>query len=515
MSAIITDQFRISSTLDFVNKVKNSDSNYYLFIGLSNPEDLDSGWNTNPPAFKDCFNEENKIWETMFSVKRISSEDVRPVIKKYQWESGFTYDMYHHNINRDAPSYASESLSLYSSRYYVVNKDFRVYICLNNGYDPQNPNGRASLDEPTFVDLEPRPAGESGDGYVWKYLYTINPSEVLKFDSTNYIPLPTDWFTSENYKEIRDNALPSSGSGQIKTIIVKNAGQLLGTSGTYTNIPILGDGQGGVAAIVVGEDGKVERVFVTNGGNGYTYGSLNLSNSGLNLSNPPVFEVIIPPKGGHGADIYRELGARNVLIYSRLENDILDPDFIVNNKISRIGIIQNPKSFDSDSLLSKSKASVVGALKLNTATNSDIVVNENEIITQNIGVGVTVVARVVSYDDITGILKYWQDRNNYGFNPFSNNSPISSEYGFEKIAFNSSNEIIFSSSLSSAEIDNTFTGNTLSINNNTYYLGQNYQNGLANPEVAPYSGEIVYVDNRPSITRTLNQKEDIKIILQF
>jgi hypothetical protein len=53
------------------------------------------------------------------------------------------------------------------------------------------------------------------------------------------------------------------------------------------------------------------------------------------------------------------------------------------------------------------------------------------------------------------------------------------------------------------------------INNRTYYLGQSFTSGLANPEVKKHSGNIIYVDNRPSITRSPNQKEDIKVILQF
>jgi hypothetical protein len=46
-------------------------------------------------------------------------------------------------------------------------------------------------------------------------------------------------------------------------------------------------------------------------------------------------------------------------------------------------------------------------------------------------------------------------------------------------------------------------------------LGQEFTNGIGNPEVKKYSGNIIYVDNRPSITRSSTQKEDIKIILQF
>ena len=75
--------------------------------------------------------------------------------------------------------------------------------CLNNGTDPEHPNGRPSLDQPTFTDLEPKAAGLSGDGYIWKYLYTIKPSEIIKFDSTNYIPVPDNWDTNANTAEVK------------------------------------------------------------------------------------------------------------------------------------------------------------------------------------------------------------------------------------------------------------------------------------------------------------------------
>ena len=64
-------------------------------------------------------------------------------------------------------------------------------------------------------------------------------------------------------------------------------------------------------------------------------------------------------------------------------------------------------------------------------------------------------------------------------------------------------------------IDTGYTGYTTSINNRTYNLGQSFTAGVAHPEVKKYSGNVIYVDNRPAITRSLNQKEDIKVILQF
>ena len=44
-----------------------------------------------------------------------------------------------------------------------MNSDFKVYICIDNGSSGTNPLGNVSQDEPTFTDLEPSKAGNSGD----------------------------------------------------------------------------------------------------------------------------------------------------------------------------------------------------------------------------------------------------------------------------------------------------------------------------------------------------------------
>ncbi len=101
--------------------------------------------------------------------------------------------MYRHDYNVYNPTPITGQTSLYEANYYVINEDLRVYVCLKNGTDPENPKGRPSYDQPTFIDLEPRQAGSSGDGYLWKYLYTIKPAELIKFDSIEYIPVPDSW----------------------------------------------------------------------------------------------------------------------------------------------------------------------------------------------------------------------------------------------------------------------------------------------------------------------------------
>jgi hypothetical protein len=518
MSAIITDQLRILNAKNFVSTATSSSNSYYSFVGLPNATDYATSWDNNPPSPKDSFEQENDYWDTMIALKKIKASDVNQVVKKNTWSSGTTYDMYRHDISRTNTSKPSGATSLYSSNYFVINSDFRVYICLQNGTDPENPSGRPSLDEPTFTDLEPKAAGDSGDGYIWKYLYTIKPSEIIKFDTVNFIPVPRNWDTSSDFASIRNNAV--APNNQLKIITITNRGVGLGTANrTYTNVPIKGDGTGAKATIIVNNDSKVESITVSIGGSGYTYGTVDLVGGNVPTGiEAPTFNVIIPPKGGHGADVYRELGAYNVLIFSRIENDIENPDFITGNKIARVGIIENPQAYDSSSLLDLDKASAVYALKLTGVGYSSATFIANSRITQTISTGTTSVGRVVSYDQNTGVLKYWQDKSLAGFNTdgSQNSSPT---YGINLNRFTSSptsgGSIDIIGGSITLGIDTNFTGISTTLNSRTYNLGQSFINGLANPEVKKYSGNITYVDNRSSITRSSNQKEDIKVILQF
>jgi len=527
MAAIITNQLRILNSKNFISGISSSQDSYYMFVGLTNSSEYDPNWSSSPIAPKDNFDEENSYWDTMIALKKINSEDARQVIRRINWESGTTYDMYRHDISRDTTSKPSGSTNLYSSNFYVVNRDYRVYICLYNGISPENPNGKPSLDEPTFTDLEPKSAGASGDGYLWKYLYTITPTEITKFVTEEYIPVPKNWETSAENATVRNNA---TNSGQLKIGIVTDRGSGLGNANiTYTNVPIKGDGSDATATITINNDSKVESITISNGGSGYTYGSVDLEGGNVPTGTiRPKFDVIIPPKGGHGFDIYRELGAYRTMVYSRLENDTNNPDFIVGNSIARIGIVQNPEKYQSNEKLTDSVVSALGALKLvGPSGNVDLYKNvsftANSQIQQTIGTGVTAVGRVISYDANTGVLKYWQDRNLVGFNTNGtrNTSP---QYGFEMQEFTSyptgTGSFAIVGGSSELLIDVNFgtianPGISTALNNRTYNLGQSFVRGVSSPEVKKYSGSIIYVDNRAAITRSPNQKEDIKVILQF
>ena len=149
-------------------------------------------------------------------------------------------------------------------------------------------------DEPTFTDLEPTAAGTSGDGYVWKYLFSVAPSDIIKFDSTDYVVVPNDWATTTDsqIQSVREAGDSSVNLNQIKKVYISNGGS------NYTSgiVPINGDGSGAKVSIEVDASGTITSAVVTAGGSGYTYGIVDLGSlqpSGT-LADPQELIPIIP-----------------------------------------------------------------------------------------------------------------------------------------------------------------------------------------------------------------------------
>lgn len=509
MSAIISDKFRITNAKTFVESVLSSENSIYTFIAQPDSTNPKIGigradWNFGPAPL-DTINQENRIKETIIALKKITPADIRRAVRKNIWQSGQIYEMYRHDYSIYNLSPVTNSSSLYESNYYVINQNYRVYICLNNGSNSDNPLGRQSLDEPDFVDLEPRPAGVSGDGYIWKYLYTIAPSDILKFDNSNYIPLPETWGeTGTESFSIKSNAV----NGKVESVIIRTKGSGYPQSKTYTGIPILGDGRNGEVTISTNSYGEISDVIVSNGGSGYTKGIIRFEPGApnvpedLSVVDVGTFDVIIPPSGGHGYNIYDELGGYRVLIYSRYETDLSNPDVITGNDFSIVGIINNP-TIQSNLIY----ASGLKGLKL---TSGEAIYTVNTPITQTVGTGKTAIGYVASWDSNTKVLRYYQP---VGIAETSVGYVL---YDFTSTPDVGGNVVINNFSGNSLSIDTTFNGSTITINNGrTYNLGSNYVSGISSSEYVHNSGDIIYIDNRQPILRSLSQKEDIKIILEF
>ena len=549
MSAIVTDQFRINNAGNFLGDVNNSENSYYVFVGLSNPSatavrsskafgrNASNGeWNSDITRKKpiDNFNYSNHVKDTMIFGKKITSDNVRRVVRKVTWTKETRYDMYRHDYSESNLASNGKTARLYDSDFYVINKDFNVYVCISNGSSGINTTGNRSLNEPTLTGLEPFTAsGSSNDGYLWKYLFTVAPSDIIKFDATEYIPLPNDWSSSTdaNIANIRDNGNSDINNNQIKTIYVDKQGTGYKNAGAGAQeFNIIGDGSGGKAIVEVGTDTKISDVKVSVGGKGYTYGLVDLTDIQPTSPNAELIPII-PPSKGHGYDIYKELGADRVLVYARFDDST--KDFPIDTKFAQIGIVKNPTSIGSTQIYQQNQYSSVSALYLDTFPVGTI--NIGDLITQDVeGDTGTVIGQVrgyiVSFDIISdddankiGVLKYYRDRSLY-FDTATGDQ--SDTVGISSIGGSNSQIYDFTSGKTingtngstaySVSINSDFSGITTNpTGTKVVDLGVEFKNGISQSEINNQSGDIIYLDNRQLITRDSRQKEDIKVILEF
>ena len=475
MAAVVTDQFRILNAENFVASVGSTNNSYYAFLGLVNSQTPNPGfgrtdnWDTSgTPAPVDNFQYRSHYRDTALFGKKLTLSNVRRVVRKINWTSNTSYDMYRHDYSLGTIAEVTGSARLYDSNYYVINSDFRVYICIDNG---------------------------------------STGSISIKFDSTEYIVLPNDWTTTQN-SDIVSVRNAASSTGQIKKVFIQKSGDGY-ANGTTGDIDILGDGTGGKVSITV-KDGSISDVEVTNGGSGYTYGIINFTGGNRNAKLIP----IIPPSTGHGADIYQELGADRVLLYARF--DASTNDFPTNTKFAQVGVIKNPTNYSNSEIYTDNTFSSLGSIKLADSYTGSPTIGEK--ITQTIlNVG-TAKGYVASYDTTTKVLKYYQDRSLYFSNNVdqSDNVNVASDAKFVEFSSSGSSlSIKDEGGTSSVSIDTNLNESFIINNNKRIDLGVTFVSGLADPEINKKTGDVIYIDNRPTVTRDSRQKEDVKIILEF
>ena len=517
MSAIVTDQFRILNASNFVDSIESN--SYYITLGLANPVAAGYGrtsdWNTNPPSPTDNLSYAAHTGDTVLFGKKITTANVRRIVRRIDWSSGTKYEIYRSDYSVSNPAPITNAARLYDANYYVMNEDYRVYICIENGSDGSNPKGNVSQDQPTFTDLEPSRAGDSGDGYIWKYLFTISPSDIIKFDSTDYITVPNNWNTSSDaqIRAMRESGDSTVNENQIKTVYIDDAG------GNYANglgqeMNIIGDGEGGKVRVDV-EGGKITNTVVVSGGKDYSYALVDLGSINSNSTGTPAHLIpIIPPSRGHGHDIYRELGTDRVLVYARFDDST--KDFPVDTSFAQVSIVKNPTAVGTSNTFTDNNFNGLSAFKFNTITGTPKVGEKIEQTVQN-GTA-KAFGYVASFDTETKVLKYFTDRSLF-YNQttkdqqdYTGISTNGRPYAFES----SSNLISGQTSAFTGAIDTAFAGiATNPTGVKQINLGVSFTAGMAVPEINKGSGEVIYLDNRASIARNARQKEDIKVILEF
>ena len=468
-----------------------------------------------PPLPLDNQREKISLYDELIAAKRITSAFARTVVRRYNWDlvANPKFDMWKPDYSATpggggqiGKSTATGQTSIADAKFYVMNSQYEVFKCLYNGEDPSNSTGQNATEEPTtgganYASATGLYTESTGAGYVWKYMYTIPTDDVLKFLSSDFMPivLPAD--------ATRTAVTAAAVAGACDVALVENAGSGLPASQTlYTSIK--GDGTGGVVQLVTNGSGAITSASIQTRGSGYTYANVLLSNGNLfsdtglstAVATPSggkgAIEVILPPQGGHGSDHETELNGKRVMTNIRLTYSEGSGDFPVDNDFRRIGIIADPYNHGTTTFATANTLSGLKAVKITGAT-ADF--NVDEKITQTV-TGGTAYGTVVSWtldsgSTTAGVLKYIQTNDAH------------TDQGVVR-AFESSgsNAITGEDSTASGNVDTAYASTT---------LGSTFAAGLANPEIENNSGDVIYVENRRLITRAPDQIEDIKLVIEF
>ena len=478
-----------------------------------------------PPLPLDNQREKINIYDEIIAAKRITDAYARTVVRRYNWDivANPKFDMWKPDYS-DTPggggqvgkSTATGQTSISDAKFYVMNSDYEVFKCLYNGENPSNLSGQNATEEPktsgaNYDNSTGLYTETSGAGYIWKYMYTTPTDDVLRFLSSDFMPI----VLPSNPSRVNVEALAVPGA--IDVVLIENAGLNLPPAQTFY-AAIKGDGTGGVVEITTDGSGTITAASIAARGQDYTYASVLLGNGNLfsdaGLTTPVAtpanavgaIEVILPPQGGHGSDHELELNGKRVMTNIRLTYAEGSGDFPVDNDFRRIGIIKDPYNYGTSQFATADTLSGLKAIKITGATADYI---PDETITQTV-TGGTAYGTVVSWtldsgSTTNGVLKYIQTVDAH-----------TDQGVVREFQANGSNAISGGLSAAAGNVDVSYTGTLLG---STFATGYDPNNpgagGLAKPEIENNSGDVIYLENRRLITRAPDQIEDIKLVIEF
>jgi hypothetical protein len=439
MTSVFSENLRVYNAEQFKESVSDlGPTNIYLTIGKVKPWDNDD----TPVQANSSVSTFNNIWQNMIGAKLITGGDVRHAIRRINWEANRPYTAYHHC-----------TCSLESTEFYVLTPEWNVYKCLANN------NGQISAIMPTQTVTDTYV--EEQDAYIWKYMYTLNAEERIRFMTSDYIPVRTLTVDNNTLQwQVQDSAVP----GAIDIIRITNSGTNYTNANSIT-VTITGDGAGATArARVDNTTNTLSAIVMINRGTEYTYADVQIQDSGTGTGANA--EVIIGPPGGHGSDPVRELGGSYLILNPRLKSTE-SGKVSVGNEFRQIAIIQDPV----------------------VATTGDTAAN-------------TVYSQVLRLTMSPGSVNYIKDEFVY-----QGASLSTATFKGIVVDWNSANNIL--------ELSNIYGDVTSSIVLGANSAAARFVQSITERDLRPYSGNLLYVDNVSPISRSNDQTEDFKIVLKF
>jgi hypothetical protein len=320
---IYTQKFREFLANTYINAI-NATAIPYIFVGRTLPW-VDAAnvsvSDSNPPKPVDTVqNTDFEFWRDMLFAKKVTANNIGFVVARRDWVSATKYDQY----DDTDPSLPTKS-------YYVldtVHTPYKLYKCLWNNHGGFSTTAPGSIGTP----LVPT---QTGDGYVWQYMYTVDDISLKTFLTSLWMPVLAN-------SAVQANALTNAGKLPVAVpLVVTNGGDRYNPA-LPVSVSITGDGAGASVSAngvqIIG--GKVSDIHLAIGGLGYSeVTAINVFQTGANTQASA--RAIIPPYPNHGYDPVKELNAKAVMFVAALSGTEANTLTVINS-YRRVGLLVNP-----------------------------------------------------------------------------------------------------------------------------------------------------------------------------
>lgn len=535
MAILLTKAGRVQLARSFNRDIVNGRDHYHFALAKTTAWDDEEIPDT--PLESEKFLKEFR--SNVIFTQLVSPADICHLVRRIDWTEGTVYDPYDDAYSEKMPSY-SGATNLADANFYVITDENNVYKCIDNN------NNSPSLEKPTYTttDTDITPS----DGYVWKFMFQVSASDETKFLNAEHIP--TRKLTTMPYGDVNGEldsiSVTNGGSGytSIPNVVINGDGinaaaTAVLTAGVVTGITIDepgsgysfanitftggGEGSGATAVASLGDTdiipalqeavevgaipGSIDRIVILNGGQDYTSDDVlvtitgdgtgaeataiisggavtgfNIDAKGTGYTNATISitdslgentsasaRIVLSPIDGHGSHAINELFASTIGVTVSLSENF-NPDLFLDNDFRQIGLIKNIKEYNkiNDRTVTTSTACFIA--NVNVDDNSSSYAVDDIIHTDNGGE-----FRVIQIKEST-----------------------STTY-----------DIYLQSIIPLITASSTLTNNTqetipsLSINS------------VTDPEINPSTGDVVYIENRPAISRSEDQVETIKALVNF
>lgn len=485
----------------------------YVFLGNSigyTNEDT-------PDTITDTVYNEKDVWQNMFAAKKVTGNDVELVLPRIEWTGDTKYREFDDTIQLSDLISSNTTQNL--KPMYVMTTNRNVYICLSN-----NSSANSTV-EPSGKNLSANGNIQTADGYLWKYLYNIKPTN--KFLSNTWIPVPTstaklDYDTTPIIAvdgELNHLILTSGGNGYVHSNIFVTPFttgctilSVANTTNLAANMSVTGTGIGGGAHIATVDtinslitlstpttttgggannllsistriyiegDGtsaiaiptltgnQISEIVLTTYGKGYTRANISFYGTGTGAA----ARAVLPPKWGHGFNSAKELDATNVMISMKIgEVDATEGGVIsTDTSFRQYGLLRDPYKYGETS-------------QANNSTSN------------------TVISQTTDVSLIAGGL--------YNLDEFvyqgTSTSPTFSGY----VHAETSNEVRLIKVKGTIAIGSPLKGTATNPTGRTVVAA-------TSPEFEPFTGDVLYVENITKTQRTEGQAESLKFVIRF